>query len=137
VTTLLFDASVLLAAFDPEDENHKPARLLLEDPSYTLATVDLIRYEVANVAIRAWRSPGWVATLLAAVDRIAEDGGVLASSGSLLTRAAELAEEHGVSVYDAAYVAAASDAGRTLVSCDERDLVSRDLATLPARALSA
>ena len=137
MTTLFFDASVLLAAFDSEDENHRPARLLLEDPSFTLATVDLIRYEATDVAIRAWRSPDWVTTLLAAIDRIGADGGVIASTGSLLARAAELAEEHGISVYDATYVAAAADSGRNLVSCDQRDLVSRDLAVLPAQALSA
>jgi predicted nucleic acid-binding protein len=135
--TLLFEASVLLAAFDAEDANHEPARLLLEDPSYTLATIDLIRYEVTNVAIRAWRSPDWVAMLLAAIDRIGDDGGVLAPTTSRLIRAAELAEEHGISVYDAAYVAAATELGHGLVSCDERDLVSRELATPPARALSA
>lgn len=137
MTTLLVDASVLLAAFDPEDENHEPARLLLEDPSYTLATIDLIRYDVTNVAIRAWRSPEWVAMLLAAIDRIGEDGGVLAPTTSRLTRAAELAEQHGISVYDAGYVAAAEESGRGLISCDQRDLVSRELASLPAEALGA
>jgi predicted nucleic acid-binding protein len=73
-----------------------------------------------------------VAPLLASIDRLGDDGGVLASTGSLLTRAAELAERHSISVYDAAYATAAADAGLQLVSCDERDLVSRGLATLPA-----
>ena len=131
MTTLLLDASVLLAAFDPEDDHHEAARALLEDDEATLATLDLARYEVANVAVRAWRAPQAVASLLAAVERLADDGGVVASTGALLARAAEIGERHTISVYDAAYAAAAGDAGHRLVSCDERDLVSKGLAALP------
>ncbi|HEX8959146.1 MAG TPA: PIN domain-containing protein, partial [Solirubrobacterales bacterium] len=134
VTTLLLDASVLLAAFDPEDDHHKPARGLLEDEETSLATLDLARYEVANVAVRAWHSPDSVVPLLAAVERLADDGGVLASTVTLLARAAEVAERHTISVYDAAYAAAADEGGHRLVSCDERDLVSKGLAVLPAGA---
>lgn len=131
MTTLLLDASVLLAAFDLEDDHHKSARGLLEDEATTLATLDLARYEVANVAVRAWRAPQSVGALLAAIERLADDGGVLASTDTLLARAAELAELHTISVYDAAYAAAAGDAGHRLISCDERDLVSKGLASLP------
>jgi predicted nucleic acid-binding protein len=134
VTTLLLDASVLLAAFDPEDDHHEPARALLEDENATLATLDLARYEVANVVVRAWRAPQSVATLLAAVERLAHDGGVLLSTDTLITRAAEISEHHTISVYDAAYAAAADESGHHLVSCDERDLVSKGLASLPASA---
>ncbi len=131
MTTLLLDASVLLAAFDPEDDHHEPARALLEDDRTALATLDLARYEVVDVAVRAWRAPESVAPLLAAVERLGDDGGVLAPTGALLARAAEIAERHAISVYDAAYAAAAGDAGHRLVSCDERDLVSKGLASLP------
>ena len=134
MTTLLLDASVLLAAFDSEDYHHEPARALLEDDAATLATLDLARYEVANVAVRAWRAPESVAPLLAAIERLADDGSVVASTNALLAQAAEIAERHTISVYDAAYAAAASDAGHRLVSCDERDLVSKGLAGLPASA---
>lgn len=134
MTTLLLDASVLLAAFDPEDDHHKPARGLLEDEAATLATLDLARYEVANVAVRAWRAPESVAPLLAAIERLADDGGVLASTDTLLARAAELAERHTISVYDAAYAAAADEGGHHLVSCDQRDLVSKGLAAIPTSA---
>ena len=131
MTTLLLDASVLLAAFDPEDEHHEPARALLEDDETTLGTLDLARYEVANVAVRAWRAPETVAPLLAVIEKLAEDGGVLASDAALLARAAEVAARHAISVYDAAYAAAADDLGQRLVSCDRRDLVSNGLAELP------
>lgn len=134
MTTLLLDASVLLAAFDPDDKHHEPARALLEGNQTALATIDLARYEVANVAVRAWRSPVSVAPLLTAIDRLGDDGGVLVSTGTLLTRAAEIAEDQAISVYDAVYVAAATDNGLRLVSCDERDLVSKDLAVLPSQA---
>ncbi|HYH52612.1 MAG TPA: type II toxin-antitoxin system VapC family toxin [Solirubrobacterales bacterium] len=134
MTTLLLDASVLLAALDPEDDHHQPARALLEDEEATLATLDLARYEVANVAVRAWRAPEKVARLLAVIERLADDGGVLPSTDTLLTKATEIAEHHTISVYDAAYAAAAKEAGHRLVSCDARDLVSKGLAALPASA---
>jgi predicted nucleic acid-binding protein len=132
VSTLLLDASAILAAFDSEDELHEPAQTILTNPELTLATLDLARYEVANVAIRAWRTPDRVAPLLEAIDRISGDGGVLVSTTALLTRAAQLAEEHTISVYDAAYVAAANQTGGTLVSCDTRDLIGKGLASSPS-----
>lgn len=136
MSTLLLDASAILAAFDSDDDLHDPSLRILTDPTVTLTTLDLARYEAANVAIRAWRAPGRVAPLLEAIDRIAGDGGVLPSTTALLTRAAQLAEEHEISVYDAAYVAAAGQTGGTLVSCDARDLVGKGLASSPADAHS-
>jgi predicted nucleic acid-binding protein len=131
LSTLLLDASVILAAFDSDDALHKPASALLSDDAVTLATLDLARYEVTNVAIRAWRAPKLVSPLLEAIERISNDGGVLLSATALLSRAAQLADEHALSVYDAAYVAAAIQIGCTLVSCDIRDLVGRGLASSP------
>lgn len=132
MSTLLLDASAILAAFDEENDLHEPARTILADSEVTLATLDLARYEVANVAIHAWRAPDRVGPLLEAIDRISDDGGVLLSPTALLTRAAQLAEEHTISVYDAAYVAAAGQTGATLVSCDIRDLIGKGLASSPA-----
>jgi predicted nucleic acid-binding protein len=134
VTTLLLDASVLLAAFDPQDNHHEPARDLLEDDAVTLSTLDLARYEVTNVAVRAWRAPESVAPLLAGIGNLANDGGIIPATDTLLTRAAEIAERHTISAYDAAYAAAADENGHRLVSCDERDLISKGLAVLPATA---
>jgi len=48
-----------------------------------------------------------------------------------------LAHEHGLSAYDAAYVAAAELHGWTLVSGDHIDLVEPGLAITPADALAA
>jgi predicted nucleic acid-binding protein len=132
MSTLLLDASVILAAFDSDDDHHRPSHAILTDSEVTLATLDLARYEVANVAVRGWREPDRVAPLLDAIDRIAGDGGVISSTAALLSRAATVAEEHTISVYDAAYVAAAEQAGGTLVSCDARDLVGKGLGSNPA-----
>jgi predicted nucleic acid-binding protein len=129
---LLVDASVILAAFDSDDELHGPSQTLLANPDVTLTTLDLARYEVANVAVRGWCEFGRVAPLLEAIDRISGDGGVVSSTTTLLSRAAELADEHTISVYDATYVAAADQGGGTLVSCDIRDLVGKGLASSPA-----
>ncbi|HEX5609746.1 MAG TPA: type II toxin-antitoxin system VapC family toxin [Solirubrobacterales bacterium] len=134
MSTLLLDASVVLAAFDQADRHHEEARGLLADNGVTLVTLDLARYEVANVAVCAWKAPEVVSVLLGALDQIGGDGGVLPSTTTLLARAAEVAELHGISVYDAAYVVAAGDGDRRLVSCDARDLVSKGLAVTPGAA---
>ena len=125
------DASVLLACEDADDDNHHAARRLLvgDDP---LATLDLAFYEVINVAVRAWGDQDAAQRLSARIVAVAEDGGLRRADALLLGNAAAIAEQHGISVYDAAYVAAARDGGGQLVSCDLRDLVSRGLACLPA-----
>lgn len=130
------DASVLLASEDPDDANHADARRLLggADP---LATLDLAYYEVTNVAVRAWRDQVAAARLLKRVAAVADDGGLVRADPSLLASATTIAGEQGISVYDAAYVAAALGWESELVSCDARDLVSRGLARLPADAPSS
>jgi predicted nucleic acid-binding protein len=133
----MVDASVLLAAFDRDDEECEPSASILADPELTVSTLDLARYEVANVAVRSWRAPHEVQGLLAAIENIREDGGVVRSTGELLANAAALADSSDLSVYDAAYVVAARSTGHTLVSCDVRDLVSAQLAVLPSALRSA
>lgn len=130
------DASVLLASEDPDDENHAAASRLLGggDP---LATLDLAFYEVTNVAVRSWRDPSAAHRLRERVAAVSDDGGLTRASAALLFSAATVAGEHGISVYDAAYVVAARASGGELVSCDLRDLVSRGLARLPADAPAA
>ncbi|TFV64573.1 PIN domain-containing protein [Geodermatophilus sp. DF01-2] len=132
----LLDASVLLASEDPDDENHHDATRLLEG-SDPLTTLDLAYYEVTNVAVRAWRDLPAAHRLRERVEAVADDGGLARASPALLADAAAVADEHGISVYDAAYVAAARASGSELVSCDVRDLVSRGLARLPGDALAA
>lgn len=135
MTLWLLDASAILASEDPDDENHLDAVRLggHEDP---LATLDLAFYEVANVALRAWRDRSAAERLRERVIALAEDGGLTRVDSALLAEATTIADEHGISIYDAAYVAAARRAGARLVSCDVRDLVSRGLACRPADALA-
>lgn len=130
----LLDASVLLAAEDADDEHHVDAVRLLGSAD-SLATLDLAFYEVSNVAVRAWRDHAAADRLRERVVALAEDGGLVRADAVLLTTAASVAEEHGISAYDAAYVAAARQSGAQLVSCDVRDLVSRGLAQLPGDAV--
>jgi predicted nucleic acid-binding protein len=53
----------------------------------------------------------------------------------LIAAALELASEHSLTVYDAAYVAVAQRQAWMLVSADLRDLVSKGLAIAPDAAL--
>jgi predicted nucleic acid-binding protein len=129
----LLDASVLLAAEDSDDANHADARRLLEGPE-PVATLDLALYETVNVAIAAWGDAAAARRLRELIAAVSDDGGLIRADPALLDGAAQLALEHGISVYDAAYVAAARAARARLVSCDVADLVSRRLAVLPAQA---
>lgn len=67
---------------------------------------------------------------------IEEAGGLVRLDRSLIARAAELADEQGITTYAAAYVVAARQLGAQLTSCDVRDLVGRDLAALPGELLA-
>ena len=100
-----------------------------------LATLDLAFYEVTNVAVRSWRDQTAARRLRSRVTAVADDGGLVRADAQLLDSAAAIAEEHGISVYDAAYVASARASSGRLVSCDVRDLVSRGLASLPCHAV--
>jgi predicted nucleic acid-binding protein len=138
MTTLMVDASVWLAALDPDDVNHAPSRALLvkaTEGKLALAALDLTLYEVANVA--AVRT-GSVAKARRAVQLVRITAADLLQSAdeSLLHRAATLAVEHGLSVYDAAYVAAARERGWILVSGDDKDLVKPGHGIAPAVALA-
>ncbi len=136
MTIWFADASVLLSAEDADDEQHDAAlQLLIGDEP--VATLDLAYYEVSNVAIRAWRDPGAAVRLRGVITALSEDGGLVRVDDALAAEATEIAERHGLSVYDAAYAAGARAAGAQLVSCDIRDLVSRDLALTPQQACDA
>ena len=128
------DASILLASEDPDDEHHRDSRRLLagSDP---LATLDLAFYEATNVAVSSWRDQRAARRLRSRVTAVADDGGLVRADAQLLDAAAAIAQEHEISVYDAAYVAAARAVSGRLVSCDVRDLVSRELAVPPRLAV--
>lgn len=121
---------MLLAAEDRDDDQHEAAIRLLRTGS--LATLELAGYEVTNVAEFRWRDPSAGERLRQRVWAIAELGVLVRLDPELELRTAEIARQHDLSAYDAAYVAGAERVGLQLASCDRRDLVSRGLATLPS-----
>lgn len=128
---IVVDASVLLAAEDRDDARHDAARRVLEGEQ-PLATVDICALEVVNVAVRAWGDRDAAQRLARRVWLIAGSGVLVRVDAELVDAIAMLADEHALSAYDAAYVAAARALDAPLVSCDVRDLVTRGLASLPA-----
>ena len=132
----LVDATVLLALEDVQDNNHAAAARLMRGPDPVL-TIDLAYYEVSNVAIAAWHDPAAAKRLRQLLAALEEAGGMIHADEQLLAAATEIAREHGLSVYDSAYVAAASATGARLVSCDVRDLVRRGMAVIPADATTS
>lgn len=128
---LLLDASVWLAALDSADRYHDDSRAVIRRRP-TLA-LDLTPYEVANVAVRAWRDRDQADAMVELVmGSIAVP--LVAVTASLAHEAIELAERHSITVYDAMYAAASLSLDRTLVSCDHRDLIDNGLAISPTTA---
>jgi predicted nucleic acid-binding protein len=130
---LLVDASVWVGARDPEDRFHAEARAIVLDLDRPVAALDLTFYEVANVMGARRRQPKEARYLLQTLAlRCGED--VVSVDADLTGAALDIATEHGLTAYDAAYVAAARRHDWTLVSGDVADLVSKGLAVAPDAA---
>jgi predicted nucleic acid-binding protein len=131
-SALLIDAGVWVAAGDPSERFGSASRSLVLDFERSLAALDLTLYEVANVAVREGKPDAarhLVRTIVTRCERR-----LVSIDEELASTAARVAAEHGLSAYDAAYVAAARSHGWTLVSTDIRDLVSKGLAVTPDAA---
>lgn len=131
--TLLVDASAWVALIGSGEQSHRQARELLVASEAHLAALDLTYFEIANVVgvkRKQVDRARWLAELVAARcgDRLVR------VDRELIERALAVAAEHGLTAYDAAYVAAADRNGWQLVSLDVRDLVSKGLAVTPDRA---
>jgi predicted nucleic acid-binding protein len=127
---LLVDTSVWLSLEWEQARYHTASRAIALDVDRPVAALDLTLYEVANVAVRQMGQPERGNYLSRLVLTRCGDR-LLRIDQELVERAVELAAEHRLSVYDAAYVAAADRHGWTLVSTDVRDLVSKGLAVTP------
>jgi predicted nucleic acid-binding protein len=129
----LVDAGVWVAIADPDDRYHEAAHALVGEVEEPLTALDLTFYEVANVmGPKKGRSrEGRVLSALIA-KRCGEN--LVAVDADLIESALAMADEFGLTAYDAAYVAAARRNGWTLVSTDIADLVSRGLAVTPDAA---
>lgn len=130
---LLLDASVWIAAVDEDDRFHVRARELVMATGRPLAALDLTVYEVANVLGARKGAPELARRLARAIPERCE-GPLIRVSPELAEHAIKLSVRHGLTVYDAAYIAAAHMCGATLVSADIKDLVAPGLAISPEHA---
>lgn len=131
---LLLDSSVWLAWLRADDEpNHAAATQIVQrrlDRSAELRLLDLTLYEIGNVIVRAWRRPCTLADgFIERVMRVA-NGAPLVPTPAERRAAHAMADEHGLSVYDATYAAVARERRLTLVSGGAR-LVGAGLASAP------
>ncbi len=131
----MLDASAWLAAYDRDSREWDAASALLVHPEVRLASLDLVLYEVVNVAAKQWGNLALAAALPRLIVRRCGHR-LIRGNADLVSDAAKLVEEHGLSAYDAAYVAASAANGWQLVSTDHRDLVAPGLAISPTGALA-
>lgn len=116
------DASVALKWFHAEGEEEvAPARALLErygEHAIALYLLDLTPYELGNALLRgrAAVAAKRVAVVLEALVEICPQ---VSPSITELRDAATLAELHGLTLYDAAYVAVARGRGAELATLDD------------------
>ncbi len=129
---LLLDASVWATLAAPRQRYYAESDALV-DSEAPLAALDLTLFEIANVVGVKMGKPGRAQRLSTLVtDRC--QGRLVRVDPDLIGSGLDLAASHGLSAYDAAYVAAAHRYGWQLVSLDIRDLVSRGLAVTPDAA---
>jgi predicted nucleic acid-binding protein len=126
----LVDASVWVAAATPEDRFHAAAHSIVRELGGQLAALDLTLYEVANTMGPKRGQAAQGRFLVRLIEERCGDN-LLAIDSDLIESTLEVAAEHGLTAYDAAYVAAARRHGWTLVSADVADLVSKGLAVAP------
>jgi predicted nucleic acid-binding protein len=135
LSTLLLDASVWIAAADPQDPFHEAARGLVFDFDQSVAALDLTLYEVGNALGVRKQSVREARYLTELIVKRCRGGSLVAADPDLADLAVSVANEHNITAYDAAYVAAANKRGWGLVSADIADLVSKGLAVAPDAAV--
>ncbi|MGN6256779.1 MAG: type II toxin-antitoxin system VapC family toxin [Solirubrobacterales bacterium] len=129
----LLDANVWVAAGSEVGPSHAAAGRLVRS-GMRLAALDLTLYEVANVIAKRYRDPEEAQRIVQAIARTCGND-LLRVDRELIVEAVDVVAEHGLTSYDAAYVAAARRYGWQLVSLDVRDLVSKGLAVTPDAAV--
>jgi predicted nucleic acid-binding protein len=129
----LVDASVWVAAVTPQHPQHEQAERFLR-VGVPLTVLDLTLYEVANVVAKKYGELEVARRLVRGLFR-GSASPPLQADVTLLEDGLDLMSEHGLTAYDAAYVAAARRNGWQLVSLDLRDLVSKGLAVTPDAAV--
>ncbi len=121
MSTALCDANVVVKWFhdEPGDETPAARRIALasEYGLVDLSVLDLTYYEAGNVFRRSGRSATVVAGVLAQLLEICGPG--IAMARHRWSAVAEAAHRHGLSFYDAAYVAIAEEHRMTLLTADK------------------
>jgi predicted nucleic acid-binding protein len=128
----LVDASVWVSLVERDSPHREAAASLVRNGG--LAALDLTLYEIGNVVGVKQGDATEASRIVRLLLRCCRDR-LLAIDEELLESALRLAAEHGLTAYDAAYVAAAKRNGWTLVSADIADLVSKGLAVAPDAAV--
>lgn len=132
------DASVALKWFHAKGEDEVDAARALLDryarQEIGLQILDLTPYEVGNALLRG--RAGITADRVAVVlEALAEICPQVSPSTADLRAATELAEQHGLTLYDAAYAAVARARGAELVTLD-RALLRSGLGRRPSSVLA-
>jgi predicted nucleic acid-binding protein len=130
---LLLDASVWAAVVDPGDRFHSSARSIVLGVDQPLSALDLTLYEIANVVGVKMSLPDQARDIAQLVVARCQER-LVRVDPQLLLSVSLVAAEHGLTAYDAAYVAVADRHDWRLVSLDIRDLVSKGLAVTPDEA---
>jgi len=130
---LLVDASVWVSLVEVGSPYREPAMRLIRKEGSGLSALDLTLYEVANAIGVKQGNINEASRVNRLLLRCCRDH-VLKVDLELVESALQIAAEHGLTAYDAAYVAAARRHGLNLVSADIRDLVSKGLAVTPDAA---
>ena len=131
---LLLDAGIWHESKDSESAWVEACRSLVLDTDQAVGTSTLALYEIANTL---GARDGRAAEAVDICRLIGERCGsaIVAPDLMLMHSALSIAAEHGLTAYDASYVAAARREGWTLVSLDIKDLVSKGLAITPDAAV--
>jgi predicted nucleic acid-binding protein len=130
---LLVDASAWVTLVDSGSPYREATEAMIRKQMRSLGVLDLTLYEIGNAVGVKRGDPRAATMILRLVDASCRDR-ILSVDQGLVGSALELAADHGLTAYDAAYVAAARRHGWQLVSTDIRDLVSKGLAVTPDAA---
>lgn len=130
---LLVDASAWVTLVEPGSPYRDATETMIRKQVRSLGVLDLTLYEIANAVGVKRGDPRAASRILRLVEVSCRDR-ILSVDQGLVGSALEIAADHGLTAYDAAYVAAARRHGWQLVSTDIRDLVSKGLAVTPGAA---
>ncbi len=132
------DANVVLKWFHADGEEEVPeARALVtahQARTVALHVLDLTAYEVGNALLRG-RAKATASQVATVLEALAEICPALRPDTDELRLAAELADRHDLTLYDAAYAAVAESRGATLATLD-RALLRAGLGRRPSELVA-